>query len=64
MKDYLRIVMALVITVVVYGLMVPSLISMKDTGAVITGFALAFLTPPFIYSLYKGIFIHDDEDKK
>ncbi|STW55391.1 Uncharacterised protein [Klebsiella pneumoniae] len=44
MIAYLRIVLSVVIVASVYGLFVPILISMKDTTAVISGFALAILT--------------------
>lgn len=57
MIAYLRIVLALVIAASVYGLFVPILISMKDTVAVATGVALAFLTPPCIYAIFKGLVI-------
>lgn len=51
MIAYLRIVLSVVIVASVYGLFVPILISMKDTTAVISGFALAILTPPCIYAI-------------
>ncbi|MEQ5051258.1 hypothetical protein ABN154_05430 [Klebsiella michiganensis] len=57
MIAYLRIVLALVIAASVYGLFVPILISMKDTAAVASGVALAFLTPPCIYAIFKGLVI-------
>lgn len=44
MIAYLRIVLSVVIVASVYGLFVPILISMKDTTAVISGFATAILT--------------------
>ena len=62
MKLYLRIVIALVIFASVYGLFVPSLISMKDTVSVISGLALAFLTPPCLYAIFMGL--SSEKDKK
>ncbi|WP_308167145.1 MULTISPECIES: hypothetical protein [Symbiopectobacterium] len=41
----------------VYGLFVPVLISMKDTISVISGLTLAFMTPPCLYAIFKGLFI-------
>jgi hypothetical protein len=35
---------------------------MKDTAAVISGFALAFLTPPCIYAIYKGLAFTKDKE--
>ncbi|EPR9944502.1 hypothetical protein ACVBB7_005012, partial [Escherichia coli] len=55
MNIYFRIVISLAIIACIYGLIVPALISMKDTVAVISGFALACLTPPCIYAIYKGL---------
>ncbi|HHY8365212.1 TPA: hypothetical protein ACV75M_004755, partial [Escherichia coli] len=55
MNIYFRIVISLAIIACIYGLLVPFLISMKDTVAVISGFALTFLTPPCIYAIYKGL---------
>ncbi|WP_346763424.1 hypothetical protein [Escherichia sp. E1130] len=46
----------------VYGLLVPSLISMKDTVSVISGLALAFLTPPCLYAIFMGL--SSGKDKK
>lgn len=46
MIAYLRVVLSVVIVASVYGLFVPILISMKDTTAVISGFALAIQLPP------------------
>lgn len=46
MNIYFRIVISLAIITCIYGLIVPALISMKDTVAVISGFALACLTRP------------------
>ncbi|WP_375600940.1 hypothetical protein ACAF59_08895 [Klebsiella aerogenes] len=63
MTIYLRIVLTLVIAGGVYGLAVPALISMKDTVSVITGLALAILTPLCIYAITKGLFI-ETKDKK
>lgn len=57
MSAYIRIVLALVIAASGYGLFVPILISMKDTVAVASGVALAFLTPPCIYAIFKGLVI-------
>ncbi|EPG7933721.1 hypothetical protein WJC97_003159 [Klebsiella pneumoniae] len=57
MIAYLRVVLSVVIVASVYGLFVPILISMKDTTAVISGFALAILTPPCIYAIFKGLVI-------
>ncbi len=45
MIAYLRIVLSVVIVASVYGLFVPILISMKDTTAVISGFALGDSDP-------------------
>ncbi|UMR98786.1 hypothetical protein [Escherichia coli] len=61
MRLYFTIVISLVIIACVYGLLVPALISMKDTIAVISGFALAFLTPPCIYAIYKGLSFSEDK---
>lgn len=61
MNIYLRIVISLAIIACIYGLLVPFLISMKDTVAVISGFALAFLTPPRIYAIYKGLSFSKDK---
>ncbi|TNS63760.1 glycosyltransferase family 4 protein, partial [Escherichia coli] len=55
------IVILLAIIACIYGLLVPFLISMKDTVAVISGFALAFLTPPCIYAIYKGLSFTKDK---
>ncbi|GCD30875.1 hypothetical protein PSI05_15975 [Klebsiella pneumoniae] len=55
MSTYIRIVLALMIAASVYGLFVPILISMKDTVAVASGVALALLTPPCIYAIFKGL---------
>ncbi|HBR4938292.1 hypothetical protein ACVSR3_11785 [Klebsiella pneumoniae] len=57
MSAYIRIVLALVIAASVYGLFAPILISMKDTVAVASGVALALLTPPCIYAIFKGLVI-------
>ncbi|WP_190286037.1 MULTISPECIES: hypothetical protein, partial [unclassified Pantoea] len=46
MKTYLQIVVALVIAAGVYGLIVPFLVSAKETLTVLSGLALAILTPP------------------
>lgn len=62
MSIYFRIVIALVVFASVYGLLVPSLISMKDTLSVISGLALAFLTPPCLYAIFKGL--SSTKDKK
>lgn len=61
MRQYFIIVILLAIIACVYGLLVPILISMKDTVAVISGFALAFLTPPCIYAIYKGLSFSKDK---
>ncbi|WP_291971179.1 hypothetical protein [Candidatus Symbiopectobacterium sp.] len=57
LKVYIRLVSILTIAALVYGFMVPSLISMKDTIAAISGVALAFLTPPFLCAIYIGLSI-------
>ncbi|EAW1350508.1 hypothetical protein AXP45_21230 [Salmonella enterica subsp. enterica] len=62
MKLYLRIVISLAIIACVYGLLIPFLISMKDTVAVISGFALALLTPPCIFVIYKGLAFTKDKE--
>lgn len=64
MISYLRIVLAVVIIASVYGLFVPILISMKDTTAVLSGIALAFLTPPCIYAICKGLLVTVTKEKK
>ncbi|CAM8068831.1 MULTISPECIES: hypothetical protein [Enterobacteriaceae] len=64
MIAYLRVVLAVVIVASVYGLFVPILISMKDTVAVASGVALAFLTPPCIYAICKGLVLTVTKDKK
>lgn len=64
MNIYFRIVISLAIITCIYGLIVPALISMKDTVAVISGFALACLTPPCIYAIYaiyKGLSFSKDK---
>jgi hypothetical protein len=61
MMTYLRIVLSLVIVASVYGVLVPTLISMKDTLSLTTGLALAFITPPCLYFVLKGIFISKDK---
>ncbi|EPR1712678.1 hypothetical protein ACU0ZA_000024 [Escherichia coli] len=61
MRLYFRIVILLAIIACIYGLLVPFLISMKDTVAVISGFALAFLTPSCIYAIYKGLSFTKDK---
>lgn len=55
MRTYFRIVIVLAVLSSVYGIMVPSLISMKDTGLVISGVVLAILTPPCLYVIYRGL---------
>ncbi|EHF4932611.1 TPA: hypothetical protein ACSW15_000038 [Enterobacter hormaechei] len=64
MIAYLRVVLSVVIVASVYGLFVPILISMKDTTAVISGFALAILTPPCIYAICKGLVVTVTKEKK
>lgn len=64
MKTYFRIVLSLVIVASVYGLFVPILISMKETTAVISGLALAILTPPCIYAICKGLVVTVTKEKK
>lgn len=61
MNIYFRIVISLAIIACIYGLLVPFLISMKDTVTVISGFALTFLTPPCIYTIYKGLSFTKDK---
>ncbi|MGL9719958.1 hypothetical protein [Symbiopectobacterium sp.] len=55
LKVYTRLVAILTIAALVYGFLVPALISMKDTVAVISGFVLAFTTPPCLFALFKGL---------
>lgn len=64
MIAYLRVVLSVVIVASVYGLFVPILISMKDTTAVISGFALAILTPLCIYAICKGLVLTVTKEKK
>ncbi|HHR4201287.1 TPA: hypothetical protein ACS509_000971 [Salmonella enterica] len=64
MANYFRIVLSLVIAAAVYGLFVPDLISMKNTISVISGIALAILTPPCIYAICKGLFVTVTKEKK
>lgn len=64
MANYFRIVLSLIIAAAVYGLLVPDLISMKDTMSVISGIALAILTPPCIYVICKGLFVTVTKEKK
>jgi len=64
MIAYLRVVISLVIIASVYGLFVPILVSMKDTTAVLFGFALAILTPPCIYAICKGLAATVTKEKK
>ncbi|EPD5586537.1 hypothetical protein ACSBY8_002196 [Escherichia coli] len=61
MNIYFKIVISLAIISCIYGLIVPTLISMKDTVAVISGFALACLTPPCICAIYKGLSFTKDK---
>ncbi|EOS1628088.1 hypothetical protein EPK21_RS17015 [Escherichia coli] len=61
MNIYFKIVISLAIISCIYGLIVPALISMKDTVAVISGFALACLTPPCICTIYKGLSFTKDK---
>lgn len=53
----MRLTITLVIAALVYGFLVPSLISMRDTVAVISGFALALTAPPCLFAIFKGIFV-------
>lgn len=64
MSAYIRFVLSLVIACSVYGLFVPVLVSMKDTTAVISGIALAILTPPCIYAICKGLVVTVHKEKK
>lgn len=64
MISYLRIVISLVIIVSIYGVFVPVLISMKDTAAVVSAFALALLAPLCIYAICKGLFINVTKENK
>lgn len=64
MINYFRIALSLALAASVYGLFVPILISMKDTTAVISGFALAILTPPCIYAICKGLLVTETKEKK
>ncbi|WP_108389750.1 hypothetical protein [Klebsiella aerogenes] len=56
-RIYIRLAITLVIAALVYGFLVPSLISMRDTVAVISGFALAITAPPCLFAIFKGIFV-------
>ncbi|MDE4693220.1 hypothetical protein [Klebsiella pneumoniae] len=56
-RIYIRLAITLVIAALVYGFLVPSLISMRDTVAVISGFALALTAPPCLFAIFKGIFV-------
>ncbi|HBY9793029.1 Uncharacterised protein [Klebsiella pneumoniae] len=56
-RIYIRLTITLVIAALVYGFLVPSLISMRDTVAVISGFALALTAPPCLFAIFKGIFV-------
>lgn len=56
-RIYTRLVITLTIAALVYGFLVPSLVSMKDSVAVISGFLLALATPPCLFAIFKGIFI-------
>ncbi|ECO0902270.1 hypothetical protein AA449_27480 [Salmonella enterica subsp. enterica serovar Newport] len=64
MINYFRVALSLALAASVYGLFVPILISMKDTTAVISGFALAILTPPCIYAICKGLVVTETKEKK
>ncbi|MEB2381321.1 hypothetical protein QMN93_18705 [Enterobacter sp. R-1.6.2] len=64
MIAYLRLVLSLVIGASVYGLFVPILVSMKDTTSVLSGIALAILTPPCIYAICKGLVVTVTKEKK
>ncbi len=61
MKTYLQIVIALVIAAGVYGLIVPFLVSAKETLTVLSGLALAILTPPCLCTILKGLKISEDK---
>ncbi|MBG6243534.1 MAG: hypothetical protein EKE20_17840 [Candidatus Symbiopectobacterium sp. Dall1.0] len=54
-RIYIRLVISLTIAALVYGFLVPTLISMKDTVAVISGLVLAFTTPPCLFALFKSL---------
>lgn len=56
-RIYPRLVITLAIAALVYGFLVPSLVSMKDTVAVLSGFALSLTAPPCLFAIFKGIFI-------
>ncbi|ECI2306492.1 hypothetical protein AH865_07830 [Salmonella enterica subsp. enterica serovar Infantis] len=64
MINYFRVALSLALAASVYGLFVPILISMKDTTAVISGFALAILTPQCIYAICKGLVVTETKEKK
>jgi hypothetical protein len=56
-STYTRLVIILTLAALIYGYLVPSLISMKDTVAVLSGFALALTAPPCLFAIFKGIFV-------
>lgn len=55
-STYLKIALMLVIAALVYGLAAPALISAASNLAVIIGFGLVVLTPPFLIWLGRKLF--------
>lgn len=53
-RRYLKIVLSVILFGCSYGVLIPSLISMKDTMAVTLGIILAFAVPPCIYAILKS----------
>lgn len=60
-RIYWRLVITLTIAALVYGFLVPALISMKDTTAVLAGVFVALTTPPCLVAIFKGIFTMKDK---
>lgn len=56
MKTYFKSLVLLSIFIVAYGFVVPSLIAMKDSLNVITGFVVAAVIPVVLFTLFKSFF--------
>ncbi|EAA7276403.1 hypothetical protein AB241_16490 [Salmonella enterica] len=51
---YVKIVLSVILFSCAYGILIPSLISMKDNASVALGIILAFTVPPCIYAILKS----------
>ncbi|MDK9607074.1 hypothetical protein [Lelliottia wanjuensis] len=54
---YLKVVFLAGLVIITYAFLVPSLVSMQDTAAVISGVILAVAVPVLVVSLVKLLFI-------